>query len=292
MSIPNSIKLTLLENSHAFLREAVSKALAATEDVHQWQFAILNIVQSLELSLKAALKAIHPVLVYENIDNPRHTVGPMVALQRLGNPRIGGFVVSETDRNRIQRAIKVRNDVTHADFELNGEYAAGKFFEVFAFVSEFQRRYLNTKVSDLISSDEFTRLVQIRKLLDELVKRARLRIEQENISAEFVWACPNCGEDTFVIEDGADTCFACLHTADVVTCSNCSKLTFENEMKSFFEDLDTDYEEGMTIVRNAYGYSNHDACPECLPEIRENIRDQRSREEFEQLEAEYGYRNG
>jgi hypothetical protein len=67
MPSTESVSLSLLENSHAFAKEAVSKAIAAQYDARQWQFAVLSLVQSAELSLKAALKAIHPVLVYENV---------------------------------------------------------------------------------------------------------------------------------------------------------------------------------------------------------------------------------
>src|SRR3954465_8786953 len=104
LTMPNadSIQLSLLENSHAFLREAVSKALVATSDIRHWQFAILNLVQSLELSLKAALKAIHPVLVYEEVDNPKNTVTLMRALRRLEDPMIGCLTFSEKDKLKIE----------------------------------------------------------------------------------------------------------------------------------------------------------------------------------------------
>lgn len=49
------LKLNVLENSQAFLIEAVSKAIVAENDARNWQFAILNLVQSLELSLKSIL---------------------------------------------------------------------------------------------------------------------------------------------------------------------------------------------------------------------------------------------
>ena len=42
------MKLSLLDNSHAFMREAVSYAISAKDDAQKWQFAILNLVQSLE----------------------------------------------------------------------------------------------------------------------------------------------------------------------------------------------------------------------------------------------------
>lgn len=54
------IRLSLLGNSHAYLKEAIKKVGAGGVDPHQWQFAILLLVQSLELTLKAKLHRIHP----------------------------------------------------------------------------------------------------------------------------------------------------------------------------------------------------------------------------------------
>lgn len=287
MSNAESIQLSLLENSHAFLQEAVKKALVATSDVRHWQFAILNLVQSLELSLKAALRAIHPVLVYEEIDNPKNTVSLNRALQRLENPKIGGLTFSEKDKKKIQHAIKVRNEITHSEIALTGEYAAAKFFEVFAFVSDFQRRHLNTKVSNIIPGVEFEQLVKIHRLLEELVLRAKARIAEEKIDGKSIWACPNCGQDTFVIEGGADNCYACSHSEPVVECLYCEQVHFEEDMQSFVKYLDTDYDEGRFVILNDYGYHDHIACFDCLPTIKRHIQDQREEEEFRRLEEEY-----
>jgi hypothetical protein len=281
-----SLKLSLLENSHSFLKEAVSKAVAAISDTRQWQFAILNVVQSLELSLKAALNAIHPALVYENIDNPKNTIGPLTALQRLASPKIGGLTFSEDDRRRIQHAVDVRNQMTHADFELTSEYAAAKFFEMFAFVADFQRRHLGTAVSTFLPISEYESLVQIRKLLDELVLRAEARIAEEQISEEWIWSCPNCGEQTFVI-DGDGSCYACGHSEEVIECPHCSQIRFEYEMESFFDQLDPAYKEGRAVVYNSYGYHEYTACPDCSPRIKQDIQNQRQEEEFQLLEDEY-----
>ncbi len=281
------LTLNLLENSHAFLREAVEKALTGSRNIQHWQFAILNLVQSIELSLKAVLKGIHPMLIYDNIDNPKNTVGPMLALQRLENPKLGGLTFSQKDKKRIKRAVEIRNRMTHEDVQLTAEYAAAQFFYLFAFLSDFQHRHLKTKVSDIVPPHSFESFVQIRNLLKQLVLRAEARIAEEHITPEFVWACPNCGEDTFVIHDGADVCYACSHSEAVVECPHCSRLVFEEDLESFFDCLDTDYTEGQTIVHNSFGYKDFSACEECIPKIKEDIENQRSDDEFHRLEEEY-----
>jgi len=198
---------------------------------------------------------------------------------------------SERDKKKIQHAMKMRNDVTHSDFSLTGEYAAAKFFEVFAFVSDFQRRHLDTSVSDIIPGSEFDQLVKIRQLLDELVLRAKARITEEKIDEKLVWACPNCGQEAFVIEEGTDACYACFHSEAVVECHYCEQLNFKEDMISFADYLDTDDDEGQWVVLNSYGYRDYSACPECLPKINEDIQNQRAEEEFRRLEEEYYLRS-
>lgn len=287
MSNSESVNLSLLENSHSFVNEAVSKALSAQDDVRQWQFAILALVQSAELSLKAALKAIHPVLVYENIDSPVRMVTLHTALARLEHPFIGAIVFSERDKQRIDRASKIRNQVTHSDFELKAEYAAANFFELFGFVSDFQRRHLSTDLSKIIPLSSFESLRKIKKALEELVRRAKARIDEEKIDKDFILACPNCGEDTFIIQDSIDLCYVCSYAEKIVECPQCSRFFFEFEMESFVEDLDVGLEEGRGVIYNSYGYSQYDACPECLSSIRQDIQDQRESDEFHRLEEEY-----
>lgn len=291
MSSNDSVNLSLLENSHAFINEAVSKAIAAQHDVRQWQFAILALVQAAELSLKAALKAIHPILVYQDVDQPVHMVSLHTALGRLENPLIGGVIFSDRDKKRIRRASQIRNQITHADFELTSEYAAANFFELFGFVSDFQRRHLSSDLSKVVPSVIFDTLLAIRKAIEELVRRARDRIAEEKIDSEFLWVCPNCGEDTFVIEDGADCCYACSFTEAVVECPQCKNFCFQSEIESFIDAIDMDYEAGRVIIFNSYGYSELEACSQCLPKIRRAIQDERERNEMHRLEEEYHLQN-
>jgi hypothetical protein len=195
------IKLSLLENSHAFIREAVTYAVSAKDNARKWQFAVLNLVQALELSLKALLFNIHPILIFDNVDNPKNTVGPTQALDRLRNSSIGNISFSENERRKIQKAIDLRNQMTHSEFILRPEYATAKFFEVFAFVVHFQARHLQNEIETIISDDSLIELLAIEKSIKELAEKARQRILEEDIDPEFVFECPNCENDTFVIQD-------------------------------------------------------------------------------------------
>lgn len=264
-----SVHISLLENSHAFLQEGVRKALAARDDARQWQFAIVNLVQSLELSLKVKLKELHPLLVFADVDSPRHTVSSLQALKRLASS-IG---LTKKDQQCIERAIALRNQMMHSEFELRPAYAQARFFEAFAYVVYFQATHLHFEVEKAIGKGDLEKLLTLRKAVSELVKRALQRIREEGIEEGALWECPTCRQGTFVT--GIDQCYTCRESQEVVECPHCSEQCFDFQLESFFDDLDTDYDEGRVIVHNNYGYTKHSACPECIDRIRDKIEEER-----------------
>jgi Zn finger protein HypA/HybF involved in hydrogenase expression len=277
-------KLSLVENSHSFMSEAVKKAIAARDDVSQWPFAVLNLVQATELSLKELLRLQHPVLIFEDIDFPRNTLSITQALSRIENPHILGIIIPEGEKKKIINAVKLRNQITHFEFELTEEYAMAKFSEIFAFLVYFQGRYLKVEVEDILQEDLLQAVIEIEKCFSELRSKAIQRIHDEKISPEWVWECPHCGEDTFVIEDGRNVCFLCRKIEEVVECSHCRKFWFVHEIQVFFNQIASDYDEGQVHIYNDYGYSQYDACPECIGKIRDDIERKRAEEYWQKLQ--------
>ena len=288
MGESSEIKLSLLDNSHAFLNEAVTYALFAQDDARKWQFAILNLVQSLELSLKSLLNDIQPILVYKNVDNPRDTVGPLQALDRLNHPCIDGAKFSEMERRRIKQAIDLRNQMTHSEFVLKPKYATAKFFNIFGFVALFQARHFECEIENIIIDGQFDGLLAIERGIKELAARAMQRISEEGIDDESVLQCPICENDTFVIYDAINTCYTCRHTEELCECPQCGNLMFEWQMHGFWNELDIDLSDGQESVLNNYGYNDYTACVECIDGIKEDIAQKRMDEEHEwQMERYY-----
>lgn len=285
-------KLSLVANSHSFLAESVRNAIAAREDVSQWPFAVLNLVQAAELSLKELLQRHHPVLIYENIDNPKHTVSITRALARIVNPKILGITIPKDEESKINQAVELRNQITHFEFELTEEYAMRKFSEIFAFLVYFQGRYLQIEIEDILAQDLLQAVMEIEKCFAELKAKAIQRIKDENISVEWVWACPHCREDTFVVEDNRNVCFLCRATEEVVECPHCGKYGFDVDMQDFSDSIDSDYSEGQVHIHNDYGYSQYVACPECIGKITDDIENKRAEDYYHTMEEEGWYRRG
>jgi len=279
-----SVKLNLLENSLSFLVEAVDKAIGAEDEVRHWQFAILNLVQSLELSLKLILKNIHPLFIYENIDSPKNTVSVTKAIERLSNPSIGNIQFTDNEKKGMASAIKLRNQITHSEFELSVDYAQAKFFKVFSLIVTVQRRHFDIQVEDILSTEAIENLVFIEKTKEMLIINALQRVEDEGIEEHLVWGCPNCLSDTFVVYEETDTCYVCMHKESVTQCPHCQELFFEEELESIHNSLDIDCSEGLSFIHNSYGYDDLTACSGCATRIAHDIEEQRAHEEMQEQE--------
>lgn len=277
------VKLSLIENSHSFLKEAVDKAILAEKDSSQWQFAILNLVQSLELLLKEVLRKEHPIFIYEDIDNPKNTISISKALLRIENKLLLDINLSESDKKKIKEAINLRNKITHYEFEFPIDYARAKFSELFAFTAFFQSNFLKFNIEDILDSSKFQEILKTENHIKELKEKAYKKIEEENIDKSFIWECPNCGEKTFVIEDGLDICFLCRYSDEITECEYCNNYFFSFEMESF-DDLLEIFQGDFDMIHNSYGYSVFEACPNCIGKIRDDIENQKENDYYEYLE--------
>jgi HEPN domain-containing protein len=68
------LQLNLLDNAQSIIIEALRKVVVAEKDHSEWKFAILHVLQAIELSLKELLRLQHRILIYTNVDKPEHTV--------------------------------------------------------------------------------------------------------------------------------------------------------------------------------------------------------------------------
>ena len=103
------IKMTLLENSYSFLNESLRAAGRSTTNSHAWKFAVLNIVQAIELLLKARLQQEHRVLVYENVDTKSRTVSLAQAVKRI--TEVAKIHLTTSELRTIRKASQWRDQI-------------------------------------------------------------------------------------------------------------------------------------------------------------------------------------
>jgi len=224
---PVILKLTLLENSHSFLSEALAKAVAAERDPSQWKWAIFSLTQAIELSLKERLKREHPLLVFQNVDKPQLTVSLRDALTRLHKGC--KLPMSQADRQAIHSATEWRNHILHFEFALSVAELKPAFAKLLGFIIHFHREHLDENLSAVIPGDLWTEAIKVQDYGKELFTRAQERFLKEKIDNDLVWVCLKCGWEAFVVQDDINTCYVCGTEEEVVECDSCHQLEYASK---------------------------------------------------------------
>lgn len=249
------LKLTLIDNSDNFLVEALQNAVLAESDTTRWKYAVINLVQSIELVMKARLEKEHPALLYSNIDKPRNTVSLEKALGRL--VKIAKVEFSTKDIEAIEIARGWRNSIIHYEFSLSVKEAKAVFARLFAFLREFNRRSLNRDLADFLPTNLWEASLGIAEYLDHLVERAKVHLLEEEIDHRWVWLCRKCGQHFFIVQDDSNTCLLCSHYEETQICESCGEPKY----------LDNIHD--LTIDVNEFSLESHFICDECLDDIVE-----------------------
>lgn len=140
--------VTLLDNASSFINESIRNSRRAKRAPQYWAFAILHLVQGLELLMKHVLQQQHPLFIYENVDNPRNTISLALCLDRLKS--IAKIEIDEKEERVIKRASAQRNKIVHHEHELNPDYYRSVFVELFEFVHYFYAKHLDGELHDRI----------------------------------------------------------------------------------------------------------------------------------------------
>lgn len=225
------LKLNLLDNCHSFLKEALVKAIAAEIDLNQWKFAILFLVQSIELALKERLQREHFTLIYNDIDKRSHTVTIEKAYVRLKD--IVKIDMNASDLNSLKTAIGWRNQIVHHEFSFSITELKSVFANLFGFLQAFHLNHLGSPLYDKIEDILWQRAIAIQDYAHELYQRANDQLEIEELSPAETWPCNMCGWDIFVVENGINKCYLCGYEESVIECEDCHELIYEENAKSF-----------------------------------------------------------
>ncbi len=225
------IKLSLLQNSHDFVDEALKKAILAETDPINWKYGIFGLVQSIELLLKERLRREHPILIFKNIDDPKHTVGLDLAIKRL--KLLSSVEISKIDLKAIDLAKKWRNQIVHYEFEINPKELKLVFAQLLGFSMQFNKIHFDISLDSKINFKSWNEAIKIIEYSSELYKRAIDIIGKENREPDYIWNCPNCGYETFVVKDGINTCYICGFAEEVIECFDCKELLFISDSEKY-----------------------------------------------------------
>ena len=141
-------ELTLLQNAYNFIHESMKQYVKAQKNSNNWPFAILLIIQGLELLMKQVLKNEHPMFIYENIDKPKNTVSLAQALDRLTS--ISNVKLDEKENRLIKKSINYRNQIVHYEISFNNQEFKVIYSQLFELVHYFHKRHLKRDLHDIM----------------------------------------------------------------------------------------------------------------------------------------------
>ncbi|TSD87557.1 hypothetical protein FFK22_017095 [Mycobacterium sp. KBS0706] len=274
-------RLDLITNSISYFREAVKYAQQEAPDTNHWKFAIIHVVQAMELAFKEYLRRIHPAFVFESIDKPDKALSLRGALARIRSPAIGKVAISEKEKGKIEKALDLRNALTHYEFDHEREHTELKFAEIFAFMIFFYKTHLKIEAAQFIEEEQYQRIFKLVKARTELLANAKGYLSLADVGE--VWMCRDCFEDTFVVSE-AQCCF-CHYREEVAECEFCGENTLASDVIETGDLFDWDYDEGRSILLNDYGLP-HSACRECISAVRQKVEDLRRAKLYEDLSRE------
>jgi hypothetical protein len=145
------LEMDLRDNAYDFVNESLRAAQRAEQFARAWKFAIVHIVQAIELVLKERLRQEHPVLVWENVDRQKHTVSLTLAVSRI----TGALSIQLTARemDAINKARRWRDLMIHYEFALDVQEAKAIYARLFEFVTAFHAEHLGGELHAHISEE-------------------------------------------------------------------------------------------------------------------------------------------
>jgi hypothetical protein len=143
--------MDLLDNAYDFVNESLRSARGASRRARAWKFAIVHIVQAIELLLKERLRREHPVLIYENVDRQKNTVSLGLAMTRITESL--GIELSAKEVTAIEKARRWRDRMIHYEFEIPVDEAKAVYSRLFEFATAFHAEHLGGDLHSHIDED-------------------------------------------------------------------------------------------------------------------------------------------
>ncbi|MCI5131998.1 MAG: hypothetical protein D3904_10860 [Candidatus Electrothrix sp. EH2] len=228
-----SLTLSLDENWESFLVESLSKALDAQENPSEWKFAVLNLIHSVEICFKALLAEEHRSLIYVDPGKPKRTISIEQAIQRLEVVLEVKF--SREELGLINKMRDWRNQIIHAEFDLNAVEVRSLYAALLAFLSYFQAKKAEWSLESSVDEKLWLQAKSLFQHKEDIERLARKRIQSDNLDTSTVWLCRHCACNFFLPNESI--CAACGHSEYIVECDNCGKQIYVDDV----EFLNADY---------------------------------------------------
>ena len=227
------LKLSLRENAHSFLEDALANAVVAEEEPARWKFAVLSMVQAIELSLKQLLFNVHPLFVFENINKATKTVGLELAVRRLG--LVANLRLTRDESEALRVAKEARDQITHYAVDQDVEHLKLSFSRLLGFLADFYEAHFHVPLYDHVDEQLWSKGLAVQQYGKELHERAMVRAKG---ICEPITSCPACSWRPMVVsnETGDGTCYVCGFRTTFCACARCRNLVPDDDTIVYADD--------------------------------------------------------
>lgn len=156
--------MDLLENAYDFLNDSLRAARRARQRGRAWKFAIVNLVQAIELLLKERLRREHEALIYENVDKRKNTVSLAQAVSRLDSL---GIALTPRERDAIEKARKWRDRIIHHEFRFSVYEAKAIYSRLFEFSTTFHSEHLGGELHTHVEETHWKKEAELMEFFQQ-----------------------------------------------------------------------------------------------------------------------------
>ena len=212
------LRLTILENSLDFMLSAAE--YAEQDNSRSWKYAALHLADGMELLVKARLEREHWSLLFSQVDKAskdKLAQGDFVsvdfdtACSRL--EQIGGVAIAKSDRKHLDDIRRLRNQIRHHTAVVDPSRVKSLLFKCMSFCIDFCREEV---MSEVIVEDIEEQLNEIHIHLSKHQEfvHERLTVIAPELEHATTWECPQCWQETLIIDAGEVTCKFCGYEVD------------------------------------------------------------------------------
>jgi hypothetical protein len=232
-----NLKFSLLSNALDSLVQGIEFALNHEGESSKLKLSILLLAQSVELVLKERLRREHWSLIFSKVDQAgvenAHTVTIKDAQKRLA--AIASVNLTQDDGQIIKDLADVRNQIQHYKIEISYETSLSYIHSAIGFLIRFLKSELDKDINELLSEQQYQKLLELEEIYSDLEKVAEQRIvdlqnELQPVRASDLasWhfeviLCSSCLLEYYVFSQSEriSQCQFCNFEGGFVECSRC-----------------------------------------------------------------------
>lgn len=247
------MKLSLIENAIDSLKHGIQHYLADNPDSSDYKYAILHLVQAVELLYKERLRQEHEAFLFTDIDiqKTHKTVSIELAQKRLVS--LCKIPLPLKERNLISSLVKLRNQIQHYEFDISTKRANAIMAKVVAEILSFSQKYLDLDIREKLEYDLWAALISITDFMESFSQKKLEELKNKSI---YCYECPDCGYNSLENLEHEEFCHICGYSESLVECDICHQSVRESETETI-EDVDYD-------IDGPVNYFCTTVCQECM----------------------------